>query len=251
MSRAAEKDSPASLRSQLVSRMLHSIFSGELRGGDRLVEADLARRFGVSRTPIREALGELAAIGVISMRPNHGAIVCPFGPTQLSELYHVRRVLEVEATRTANVDRGALEQIRGRTQLLIDQSDRSEHWAEQALAIDQQFHWLISHSSGNDRLGEEIGKYRTLVVAVGNAVGNKLYAHDQNMSEHLTIIGHLLNGRRDDAAEAMGRHIMRGAATAAEVLGPHFEQSAVPNHRRNGDGRCRPSKRAMPAVKRP
>src|SRR6478609_5294039 len=99
--KAIEKVPHATLRSQLVSKVLHQIFSGELRGGDRLVEEDLAKNFGVSRTPIREALGELAAIGVISLRPNHGAIVCPFGPAQLCELYHVRRILEVEATRMA------------------------------------------------------------------------------------------------------------------------------------------------------
>src|SRR5437773_2037541 len=68
--KTSEKVPHATLRSQLVSKVLHQIFGGELRGGDRLVEEELAKNFGVSRTPIREALGELAAIGVISLRPN-------------------------------------------------------------------------------------------------------------------------------------------------------------------------------------
>jgi DNA-binding GntR family transcriptional regulator len=81
------------LRGQLVTRVLRSIFSGEVRGGDRLVEEELAAAYGVSRTPIREALGELAAIGMIHLKPNHGAVVRPFGPEQLIEIYHVRRIL--------------------------------------------------------------------------------------------------------------------------------------------------------------
>src|SRR5688572_5502112 len=89
------------LRGELVNRIMKEIFSGEIAGGDRLVEQELAAKMGVSRTPIREALSELASLGVIRLKPNHGAVVCPFGAEQLIELYHVRRILEVEATRLA------------------------------------------------------------------------------------------------------------------------------------------------------
>ncbi|MEA2710719.1 MAG: hypothetical protein QOF78_3320 [Phycisphaerales bacterium] len=208
------------LRSDLVSKILSSIFSGELPGGGRLIEEEVAEKLGVSRTPVREALGELASIGVIQLRPNHGAMVRPFGPAQLIEIYHVRRILEVEATRMAgdHIDPQALTDIREQTQELLAQDDRSPSWTETALALDQSFHELLSRSSGSERLAEEIGKYRNLVVAVGDAVGNKLHAHDQNMSEHTAIIDHLLSRRANEAAAAMGRHIDRGANTAAEWL---------------------------------
>src|SRR5688500_5213383 len=199
----------ATLRGQLVSRILESIFSGELRGGDRLIEEELAARLGVSRTPIRESLGELAAVGVIKLRPNHGAVVVPFGPKQITEIYHIRRILEVEATRLAGarLDAPALEHVRDETERLRAQSTRNDAWAEAALALDQEFHMVISHCAGNERLAEEIGKYRNLVIAVGNAVGNKLHAHDQNMAEHLAVIENLLANKATDAATAMGRHI--------------------------------------------
>ena len=210
----------STLRGELVSKILHAIFRGEVHGGDRLVEAELAAKLGVSRTPVREALGELAAIGVIRLMPNRGAVVRPFGPEQILEFYHVRRLLEVEATRLAaeRVDRDALRRVREQTQELMSRPNRGKGWAEAALALDQQFHELISRGSGSERLAEEIGKYRSLVVAVGDAVGNTLHAHDQNQNEHLAVIDHLLQGRGDDAAVAMGRHIDRGAQTAAEVL---------------------------------
>jgi DNA-binding GntR family transcriptional regulator len=218
----------STLRGQLVHKVLTMIFSGELHGGDRLIEEELAEKLGVSRTPIREALGELASIGVVQIRPNHGAVVRPFGPAQLVEIYNVRRILEVEATRLAgqHVDPQSLVAIRARTAELVAKNDRSPAWAEAALALDQEFHELISRGSGSERLAEEIGKYRNLVVAVGDAVGNKLHAHDQNMSEHTAIIDHLLTKRPEEAAAAMGRHIDRGAATAAEWLGQVYENGA-------------------------
>ena len=223
-----EKSPGSTLRGHLVSQILRAIFSGELRGGDRLIEEELAVKLGVSRTPIREALGELAAIGLIRLRPNHGAVVRPFGPDELREIYHVRRLLEVEATRLAaeHIDPNALAEIRDRTQRLISEQNRGAKWSEAALALDQKFHELLAGSCGSERLAEEIGKYRNLVVAVGDAVGNTLHAHDQNLAEHAAVIEHLLAGRRDDAASAMGRHIDRGAATAAEVLGLIFAESA-------------------------
>jgi DNA-binding GntR family transcriptional regulator len=218
---ATKKVARSTLRGQLVGRILTSIFSGEVRGGDRLIEEELAEKLGVSRTPIREALGELAAIGVIRLAPNRGAVVQPFGPAQLIEIYHVRRILEVEATRMAqnNVDPQALREVRQETQRLAEQKDHGREWSEQALELDVRFHNLISHSSGSERLAREIERYRGLVFAVGVAVGNKLHAHDHNQQEHLAIIDYLLAYRPDEAAAAMGKHIDRAAETAAEALG--------------------------------
>src|SRR5690349_2028268 len=113
-------------RGRVVYGILHAIFKGELAGGDRLVEEELGAKFGVSRTPVREALTELAAIGVIWLKPNHGAMVRPFGMKQLLEIYHMRRLLESEATRLATraIDHDELRRIRAGMQELCVMSDR-------------------------------------------------------------------------------------------------------------------------------
>ena len=111
-----------------------------------------------------------------------------------------------------------LREFRSRTQELLQRRDDTDQWAREALELDQEFHRLISRSSGSERLAEEIGKYRNLVVAVGDAVGNKLQAHDQNMAEHIAVMDALLEQHGDEAAAAMGRHIDRGAATAAKWM---------------------------------
>src|SRR5688572_28158158 len=101
-------------RGRVVSHILHSIFTGKFKGGDRLVEEELASIIGVSRTPVRESFCELATIGVIELKPNAGALVRPFGPTQIREMYHIRRLLESEAARLAadRIDHPALHDIR-------------------------------------------------------------------------------------------------------------------------------------------
>ena len=109
--------------------------------------------------------------------------------------------------------------MRQETQQLAEQKDHGPHWSEQALELDVRFHNLISRSSGSERLAQEIERYRGLVFAVGDAVGNRLHAHDHNQQEHLTIIDHLLEQRSDAAAAAMGKHIDRAAETAGEALG--------------------------------
>src|SRR5688572_11868177 len=130
---APTTDNPHRLarRDRIVKSILHSIFSGEVVGGDRLVEEELALRLGVSRTPIREALRELTAIGVIWLKPNHGAMVRPFGAAQLIEIYQMRRLLEVEAARLAchTINRTTLTQLRDEMQTLLQEPERSVAWS--------------------------------------------------------------------------------------------------------------------------
>src|SRR5204862_2025556 len=140
-------------------------FTGEIRGSDRLVEQELAKKLGVSRTPVREALFELAAIGLIRLRPKLGVTVRDFGATQIREIYQIRRLLECEATRlcAGRIDEALLRQIRDETQALLAAQAPGESWSRQAMALDDVFHESISANSGSERLAEEIERYRTLV----------------------------------------------------------------------------------------
>jgi DNA-binding GntR family transcriptional regulator len=167
-------------------------------------------------------MADLAGIGVIGLKPNHGAIVRPFGPQQIREMYQVRSLLESEAARLAagRIDAAALRHLRERTQELLHAPDRPRSWVIDALALDQQLHELISHSSGSERLSAEIGRYRVLVQSVREAVGNLEHAQDVAMAEHTKIIDALLEGSREAAAEAMINHIARGTEAAVSAMFP-------------------------------
>src|SRR3954471_4405146 len=88
-------------RAALVHSLLGDVFSGRLRAGDHLVTQDVASRFGVSHTPVREALIALAGMGIIDLEPNRGAVVRRISVQEVREVCQVRRVLECEATRLA------------------------------------------------------------------------------------------------------------------------------------------------------
>jgi len=221
MSQESVEQIPKSTRRTWVAKkILKLIFTGDYKGGDRLIEEEVAEKIGVSRTPVREAFGELAGIGVISLKPNHGAIVRPFGAAQIREIYHLRKVLEAEATRMAEakIDQKALQEIREKTQQFLNAPTRAPDWSGEAMALDQQFHELIATASGSERLAEEINRYRTLVQSIREAVGNIQNAQDFALIEHTLIIDLLLDHQGQRAAEVMSQHIDRGAEIAAAAL---------------------------------
>src|SRR5947208_15561401 len=88
-------------RQTVVESLLAEVCQGRLRAGGHLVTRELAERFGVSHTPIREALVALAGIGIVDLLPNRGAVVRHVRADEVREICEVRCVLECEATRCA------------------------------------------------------------------------------------------------------------------------------------------------------
>jgi DNA-binding GntR family transcriptional regulator len=207
------------LRHQVVRRLLDAIFVGDLPSGTRLIVMKLAAQFGLSSTPVREALVELEAVGIVCFEHNRGAIVKPFGPDELREIYQLRRILEVEATRTAcgRVDRGELESLRDEMNKLL-RSRRDRQWVDREMATDRRLHDLITSSCGSARLAQEIHRYDNLVQSLRDVVGRERRAQLQALEEHLAIIDGLRAGNAEAAAAAMARHIERAADSVATVL---------------------------------
>src|SRR3954452_9727678 len=100
-------------RQAIVQSLLTEVFEGRLRAGQHLVTQDLADRFGVSHTPIREALIAVAGIGIIDLLPNRGAVVRRVTARDVREICEVRRILECEAVRNAcgRADPGQLDAL--------------------------------------------------------------------------------------------------------------------------------------------
>src|SRR5437016_13601477 len=88
-------------RQRIVQSILTDVFRGGLSAGRHLVTQELAERFDVSHTPIREALIALAGIGIIDLVPNRGAVVRRVTTREVREVMQVRRALECEAVRLA------------------------------------------------------------------------------------------------------------------------------------------------------
>jgi DNA-binding GntR family transcriptional regulator len=211
--------SHGALRHELAKRLLVEIFQGEMPAGTRLIILNLAERFGLSSTPVREALLELEADGVVQFVHNRGAIVKPFGPSELRDIFHMRRILESEAARLAcqHIDRQQLSELRTQLAKLIGQS-RGAKSLEREMTADRNLHAMISANCGNTRLLEDIRRYDTLVQVLRDVVGNKRRAIDEAVKEHLAIADAMLAGDAAAAATAMAAHINRAAQSAEATL---------------------------------
>jgi DNA-binding GntR family transcriptional regulator len=211
--------SRGALRHGVVLRLVEAIFHGDLPAGTRLVAQRLAERFGISPTPIREALVELEAVGVVRFVHNRGAMVKQFGPEQLHQIYHLRRILEAEATRCAcgRIDLEALQTLKQQMTELLQASDGGD-WSEQAMAADRRLHDLIAESCANPRLADEIRRYGTLMQTTREIVGNARHVQGQALLEHLPIIEALLAQEAELAASQMARHIDSTAESVETIM---------------------------------
>lgn len=235
-------------RQAIVESLLREVFQGRLRAGQHLATQQLAERFGVSHTPIREALISLAGIGVIDLVPNRGAIVRRVVAKDVREIFQVRRALECEAVRSAcgHVDVEELESLADELRRLKDErtarrSDKENdakarrlqqridnkaqlRSVERARAVDSRLHDLICASCGNGFLGKEITRLKTLFRAFRDLAWEHDTSHndfrrvEEETGEHLAIVEALLAGDRREAVRAMSHHIRSGGRYWGRVL---------------------------------
>ncbi|HMC63730.1 MAG TPA: GntR family transcriptional regulator [Gemmataceae bacterium] len=206
-------------RQTIVQSLLADVFQGRLRAGEHLVTQELAERFGVSHTPIREALISLAGIGIIDLWPNRGAIVRRVTANEVREVCQVRRVLECEATRSAcgRIDLGDLHTLGADLKRLMTTKARpGPRFIEMARAVDSRLHDLIAESCGNAFLAQEIGRLKILFRAFRDVAWERAEARNdyrrlaEEAREHVAIVEALLAGDSHEAARAMSRHIRSG-----------------------------------------
>ncbi len=135
------------------ARMRDLIFSNALRAGQKLVDRDLAEQLGVSRTPVREALGRLAMTGLVESRSRRGYYVSTFSAEQVVDLYEFRKILEVHAVQLAA--KNALPSHLHEFECILADlekltSDPRDH--AKAVKLDLEIHELIARASGNASL---------------------------------------------------------------------------------------------------
>jgi DNA-binding GntR family transcriptional regulator len=217
-------------RQAIVESLLGDVFHGRLRAGQHLVTQALADRFGVSHTPIREALIALAGVGIIDLLPNKGAVVRAVTAREAREVLQVRRVLECQATRSAcgRIDLRELHALASELRGLIDRPSPSiAEFVQQARRTDSQLHELIARSCGNAFLARELGRLRILFRAFRDVTYDQHEARNdsrrlaEEAHEHLAIVEALLAGDAAAAVAAMARHLRSGVRYWTRAMPAH------------------------------
>ncbi|MEF2484553.1 GntR family transcriptional regulator [Vibrio mimicus] len=149
---SAEKENTKS--ENLTEYLIEAIVEGELAPGSKISEPELAKRFQVSRGPLREALMRVEGLGLIERIPHIGARVTQLSPTKLVELYAVREALEGMAARLAarnitEIELAGLESLLSTHSTHIDQVEGASYFHQQG---DFDFHYRIIQASRNQQL---------------------------------------------------------------------------------------------------
>jgi DNA-binding GntR family transcriptional regulator len=206
-----------SLAEAAYEQLLDAILSGRLRSGTELSEVQLAAELQVSRTPIHEALRRLSADGLVRITSSRQACVAEFTSRDVAAIYEMRMLLESAAVERATrlLTDEALEDLHEAAASLADPESRG--WTSRALQFDTLFHDRIAAACGNDRLRDDIRKYRHLVRALCRLTGNVdnlRAAYD----EHLVILRAMQARQPAAAAQAMSDHIANRLAAVLREL---------------------------------
>jgi DNA-binding GntR family transcriptional regulator len=152
---AASPITPSPTSSLRVSEELReAILSGEFGPGERLRTVSLAKRFGSSRTPVREALVQLEGEGLVDIEPRRGALVRSFASADLIDLYEIRALLEPAAAARAalRIQDDKLDRLRALVALSDARGGRGRAAIDDQIAWNEEFHALVIEAAQSPRL---------------------------------------------------------------------------------------------------
>ncbi|SEN79341.1 DNA-binding transcriptional regulator, GntR family [Paracoccus alcaliphilus] len=192
------------MKDDAYSLILAAIEGGTYRPGDRLVESELAERFGVSRTPVREALQRLETQAML-VRDGRSLIVASLDHNQLAELYTVRAELEALAGRLA-ARHATPEEVRVLAHMLAE--DQANAGDPEALArTNKRFHRQIHLASHNRYLVQQLDLvHRTMALMARTSLAAEGRS-ETALAEHKRIVDAIAAGDGQAADQALRQHI--------------------------------------------
>jgi DNA-binding GntR family transcriptional regulator len=196
---------PSTLRVHLVQRLRKDILSGKYKPGDRLNESLIAREFGTSRIPVREALFELRESGLVMSHERRGMVVTSLSEEDVQKINSVRLVLEAEAFTLARAHMTPA--IAATLVRIVEKMESSTITLSEAAALDLKFHRTIWAAAGNDYLKKVLDPLATVLFAQ--------YTLERVNSEHLrwrlnhhrALLDVILNSHEDNLKAAILLHM--------------------------------------------
>jgi DNA-binding GntR family transcriptional regulator len=198
-----------SLRSRIFFKVRDDIISGRYQNGDVLVESKLAEEFGVSRTPVREAIRQLELEGLVRTVSNRGIVVEGISSRDVQDIYTIRGLIESLAARWA-AERITPEELRQLKETVeLQEFYASKNDVDQVTRLDTRFHELILNACKSKPLRHALGGFvayaqRARVVSL-NVPGRI----SRTLAEHRAIFEAIANKDPDNAEQAVNLHVMK------------------------------------------
>jgi len=220
----------ATTRTEEIRRTLaDDIVQGRLSPGTALEEIELARIFGVSRTPVREAIRQLEAEGFARARPRRGAVVASIAPERLLEMFQVMGELEAVCARESalamtQAERRGLEEIHRACAAAVRGGDLEAYYA-----ANESFHDALYTGSHNGFLAETTLGVRRRVAPFRRAQFFSLGRLAKSYEEHERIVQAILRADGPAAETAARGHIIKVERTYQELPRKAVDQDRVPD----------------------
>jgi DNA-binding GntR family transcriptional regulator len=204
---------PRALYQEVAELLRQRIFKRELEPGSWIDEMKIAEEFGISRTPLREALKVLAAEGLVTMKVRRGAYVTEVSEKDLSDVYHLLSLLESDAAGVV-AQRATGEQLK-ELQTLHKELEAATGNRDKFFALNERFHMRLLEIAGNRWRDQMVADLRKVMKLNRHNSLLKTGRIEESLAEHRTIMEAL--AARDPAltAQRMAEHFANGL-TAAE-----------------------------------
>jgi DNA-binding GntR family transcriptional regulator len=206
------------LHEQAAAKLRTLIVRGDLSPGEPLLEVDISKALGISRTPLREAFKQLAAEGLVELRLNRGAVVAALRREELAELFEAvsgieRCAAELAAIRMTTADAERLEALQDRIEGHHDRGELREYFE-----VNQQIHSAIVGFARNSVLK---ASHDALLARAERARFFALSTDgrwDESVREHRQILAALKARDAARAGQLLGHHVRRTGEAVVETL---------------------------------
>ncbi|QCI69522.1 GntR family transcriptional regulator [Phreatobacter stygius] len=199
---------PQTVAEQIANILREAIAEGSLTAGTPLRQDELAARFGFSRMPIRDALRQLETEGIVSIHPTRGAFVAQMDSTEISEIYAVRELLEIEALRLAYPHLTG--QMLDEAAAVLDQIDMEPdvgRWG----SLNRVFHLTLYGACGNARLLGLIEAQHNAADRYVRILLSNLDYRARSQAEHREILAACRARNREQGLMWLSRHLRDGS----------------------------------------
>lgn len=204
---------PRALYQDVAERLREQIFNRELEPGSWIDEQRLAVEYGISRTPLREALKVLAVEGLVTMKVRRGAYVTEMSHQDVTQVYHLLALLESDAA--GEVARQATPEQLMQLRQLHERLEREVHQREFFFATNEAFHFQLLAIAGNRWRQQIITDLRKVMKLNRHHSLFKQGRLEESLIEHRALMAALEARNADEATRLMRAHFENGLAAAS------------------------------------
>ena len=203
---------PRALYEEVAEQLRQRIFQRELEPGSWIDEVKIAQEFGISRTPLREALKVLAAEGLVTMKVRRGAYVTEVSESDLADVYHLLSLLESDAAGVV-AQRATDEQLK-ELQQLHKELEAAQNNRDRFFAVNERFHMRLLEIAGNRWRDQLVADLRKVMKLNRHNSLFKAGRVKESMLEHRAIMDAIAKRDAKLAARRMQEHFRNGLKAA-------------------------------------